>query len=104
MLLAKFEVLLVKRATVDVAVDQSCRILLAKFEVLLVNLATVDVAVDQSCRIFDAKFEVLLVNKATLESPVDTSVCNKGRKKLEVFEVYRVAVEIEAEILNFKSE
>jgi hypothetical protein len=37
MLLAKFEVLLVNRATVEVAVDQSWRILLAKFDVLLVN-------------------------------------------------------------------
>ena len=48
MLLAKFEVLLVKRATEEVAVDQSWRMLLAKFEVLLVNSATVEVAVDQS--------------------------------------------------------
>jgi hypothetical protein len=48
MLLAKLLVLLVKKATVEVAVDQSCRMLLAKFEVLLVNSATVEVAVDQS--------------------------------------------------------
>jgi hypothetical protein len=48
MLLAKLLVLLVNSATVDVAVDQSWRILLAKFEVLLVKRATVDVAVDQS--------------------------------------------------------
>jgi hypothetical protein len=47
-LLAKLLVLLVKKATVDVAVDQSWRILLAKLLVLLVNSATVEVAVDQS--------------------------------------------------------
>ena len=48
MLLAKLLVLLVKRDTVEVAVDQSCRILLAKLEVLLVKRATVEVGVDQS--------------------------------------------------------
>jgi hypothetical protein len=47
--------------------------LLAKFEVLLVNSATVDVAVDQSWRMFEAKFEVLLVKKATVEVAVDQS-------------------------------
>jgi hypothetical protein len=47
-LLAKLEVLLVKRATVEVGVDQSWRMLLAKFDVLLVKRAVVEVAVDQS--------------------------------------------------------
>ena len=57
-----------KRETVEVAVDQSCKILLAKFEVLLVKRATVEVGVDQFCKILLAKFEVLLVKSATEET------------------------------------
>jgi hypothetical protein len=43
---AKLEVLLVNKATVDVALDQSCKILLAKLLVLLVNSATVEIKVE----------------------------------------------------------
>ena len=45
---AQLLVLLVKRATVDVATDQSWSILDAQLLVLLVNSATVEVGVDQS--------------------------------------------------------
>jgi hypothetical protein len=45
-LLAKLDVLLVKAATVDVAEDQSWRMLLAKLLVLLVKRATVEIKVE----------------------------------------------------------
>jgi small nuclear ribonucleoprotein (snRNP)-like protein len=80
--------LLVKRAVVETAVDQSCNIFLDQLEVLEVKRATVEspddtvawsvlMGVDQSCKRFLDQLEVLEVNKAVVESPEETCACRE---------------------------
>ncbi len=82
---AKLLVLLVKRASVEAAEDKLFESAgAAQFDVLLVKRDTVERGVDQFCRIFEAKLLVLLVNKASVEAADERLFERAGAAQFDV--------------------